>query len=70
MALVRLTIVGSALEAEMLCGELRTNGIACEYRSTNLATGIGDGLPGHAGPREVLVDENDQERARELLPRS
>jgi hypothetical protein len=69
MALAHLTTVGSQLEAEMLCGELRANGIACEYRSTNLATGIGDGLPGQAGPREVLTDEGDLERARELLPR-
>src|SRR5438270_604288 len=37
MALVRLTVVTNELEAEMVCGLLRTNGIACSHRKTDFA---------------------------------
>jgi hypothetical protein len=36
MAHVTLTVVANELEAEMLCGELRANGIACEHRSAGI----------------------------------
>ncbi len=68
MAEVTLTVVANQIEAEMLCGMLRTNGIACAYRRTNLAAGMADAGPGMAGPQEVLVDESQFDEARALLP--
>jgi len=61
-----LTVVASGLDAEMLCGRLRLEGIRCFYRTTNVAA---SGLSGALldGPTEVIVDAADLERARELL---
>jgi hypothetical protein len=39
MDAVTLTVVGDEMEAEALCGLLRTNGIECAYRRTNLSAG-------------------------------
>jgi hypothetical protein len=41
MSAVKLTVVRDELEAEALCGLLRTNGIACFYRKTDSAGAIG-----------------------------
>jgi hypothetical protein len=68
MALAALTVVGSEPEAEMLCGLLRTNGIACTYRRTDFAAGAADASTSVGGPREILVDEAQLDEARELLP--
>ena len=68
MPLVRLTVVADEVEAEVVCGLLRTNGIACNYRSTDTAAGARDGAAGPVGPREIVVDEADLDAARELLP--
>jgi Putative prokaryotic signal transducing protein len=68
MAEVTLTVVGSELEAEMLCGLLRTNGIACTYRITDLAAGMADASYAKGGPREILVESSQLEEARKLLP--
>jgi hypothetical protein len=65
---VRLTVVGNELEAEMLCGLLRTNGIACMSRRTDLAAGMADASSAIGGPREILVEEEQLEAARKLLP--
>jgi len=65
---VRLTVVGDELEAEMLCGLLRANGIACMSRRTNLAAGMADASSAIGGPREILVEEEQLEEARTLLP--
>jgi hypothetical protein len=65
---VTLTVVGNEPEAEMLCGLLRANGIACMYRTTNLAAGMADASTSMGGPREVLVEEEQLEEARKLLP--
>jgi hypothetical protein len=67
MATVTLTVVHDGLEAEELCGLLRTNGIDCMYRSSTMAQGFGLST-GMVGPTEVLVEESDLERAREFLP--
>jgi homoserine kinase len=66
-----LTVVGSELEADMVCGLLRANGIRCFFRRTDPAAATGFYAPGVsvAGPTEVVVNEQDLERARELLPR-
>jgi Putative prokaryotic signal transducing protein len=68
MALVTLTVVSSDLEAEMLCGELRTNGIGCSYEKTNPAAALGMYGVGQGGPTAVLVEEKHLEDARKLLP--
>jgi hypothetical protein len=71
MAEATLTVVGDELEAEMLCGMLRANGIECFYRRTDPASAISVYAVGLsvAGPTEVVVNEDDLERARALLPR-
>ncbi len=68
MALVTLTVVSNDLEAEMLCGELRANGIKCSYEKTNTAAAIGAYGVGEAGPTAVLVEEEQLDEARKFLP--
>ena len=68
MAEVTLTVVANEPEAEMLCGMLQANGIASTYRLTNLAAGMADASYAMGGPREILVDEEQLEEARKLLP--
>ena len=65
---VRLTVVPDEGAAEALIGLLRSEGIECFYRDTDVsAAGIFGGST-FGGWREVLVDEDDLERARKLLP--
>jgi hypothetical protein len=64
---VHLTVVSNEVEAELLCSRLRHRGIKCLHRTTPFAAGVGEGLPGMAGPREVLVRATDLRSARELL---
>ena len=63
---VRLTVVGSAPEAEVVCGLLRTEGIPATHRITDLGAGVMDGFPGSTW-REVLVSEDDLQEARAIL---
>jgi len=42
--LVHLTVVPNQYEAEMLCALLRTEGLTCDQRPTNLAVGMMDGI--------------------------
>ena len=66
--MVRLTVVPDEGAAEALVGLLRSEGIECFYRDTDVsATGIFGGSS-FGGWREILVGEGDLERARELLP--
>ena len=64
--MIRLMVVGNSMEAETICGLLRTEGIACGHRQTDIGAGAGDAV-GDSGPREILVAEEDLERARELV---
>lgn len=64
---VHLTVVASGLEAEILCGRLRLEGIRCYYRIADNAVGGLGGMALLDGPTEVIVDAADLERARELL---
>jgi hypothetical protein len=66
----RLTIVPNELEAEMVCALLRSAGIECGHRETDVAAGLAGGQPGMMGPREVLVAAEDLERAQEVLSAS
>lgn len=69
MSAVTLTVVGDEMEAEALCGLLRTNGIKCAYRRSNRSAAVGTYGGGFAiaGPTEVLVDQDDLAAARKLL---
>jgi hypothetical protein len=65
---VRLTVVPDEGVAEALCGLLRSEGIDCFYRDTDVsAAGIFGGTS-FGGWREILVADDDLERARALLP--
>jgi hypothetical protein len=66
--LVVLRTVRTPLEASVVLGFLRDEGIECFDRPTNFAVGASDGYPG-VGPREVVVRAADAARARELLER-
>jgi len=63
--LVRLTIVSSEPEAELMRGLLATEGIESMQRPTNVAAGALDGWAA-GGAREILVRAADLEAAREL----
>ena len=63
---VRLTVVGNEMEAETICGLLRTEGIPCDHRRTDMGAGAWEAT-GSGGPREILVPPDDLERARELI---
>jgi hypothetical protein len=69
VAAVTLTVVDNDLEAEMLCGLLRANGIKCVHEKTEAGAAIGMALrTSQAGPTSVLVDETQLAEARKLLP--
>jgi hypothetical protein len=64
--LVVVEVVASEPEAELLCSLLRSAGIRCTYRVTNLGAGAADGLA-VGGPQEVIVRREDLESAGEVL---
>jgi hypothetical protein len=64
--MVALTVVPSESQAEVVCGMLRANGIACGYEQTNFGAGAADGFP-RGGPVEIFVAEGDARKARKLL---
>ena len=66
--LVPVQVVPTEAEAEVLCGLLRSAGIDCAYRITNLGAGAADGLP-TGGPQEVVVRSGDLDAAREVMRR-
>jgi hypothetical protein len=61
---VRLTVVGSQGEADVICSLLRAYGIGCGDRAADLSVERGGGF---GGWREILVSQGDVEAARELL---
>jgi Putative prokaryotic signal transducing protein len=63
---VRLTTVPGEMEAETVCGLLRSNGIACGHRVTEETDSALEGFASD-GPREVLVHVSDLDAARALL---
>ena len=62
---VRLKIAVDVTEAEVVCGLLRSEGIRCFHRGTDFTAHAA--IPGPGGWREILVNEADFPRARELL---
>ena len=67
MSSVQLTVVNE-VEAEVICGLLRSAGIKCGHRPAQVATGSLEALA-VGGPHEVLVDDADLETARGLIER-
>ncbi len=65
--LVVLDVVGSEPEAEIILSLLRTEGIQAIAQKTNFAVGLADASSSGAGPREILVHEENLERARQVL---
>ena len=65
---VKLAVV-DGMEAEVICGLLRSAGIPCNHRQTDLGIGAFEALA-NAGPREVLVAADDLEAAREIIQRA
>lgn len=61
---VRLTVVGSQTEAEIICSVLRANGVRCGERAADVPI---QGAGGFGGWREILVSEDQLEAARQLL---
>jgi hypothetical protein len=59
-------VVGNSMEAETICGLLRTEGITCDHRQTDMGAGAGDGVDS-GGPHEILVARDDLESARQLV---
>ena len=64
--LVRLTVVGSEAEAELVRALLQTEGIESMQRPTDFAAGALDGWAA-GGAREVLVHADDLDAARALV---
>jgi hypothetical protein len=62
-----LQVVGSEPEAEVVLGLLRSEGVRAIAQTTNYAVGLADAASSGAGPREILVREEDLTRAREIL---
>jgi hypothetical protein len=63
---LRLTTVSGEMEAEALCGLLRSAGIKCGHRATEETDSAFEGIASD-GPREILVHESDLEDAKALL---
>jgi Putative prokaryotic signal transducing protein len=63
---VVIDVVATEQEAEVICGLLRSAGIACLTRQTNVGAGASDGML-VAGPYEVAVRAEDLEAAREVV---
>ena len=66
MNVVRFMVVGNSMEADTICGLLRTEGIACDHRQTDVGAGAGDAV-GDSGPREILVARDHLESARQVV---
>ena len=64
---VRLTIVADEFAAETIISLLQTEGIESIQRKTDIAAGMADASASAFGPREILVNPEDFERARDLI---
>jgi hypothetical protein len=63
---VVVDVFGTEQEAEVVCGLLRSAGIECLTRQTNVGAGASDGMT-VVGPYEVVVHAEDLDAARELV---
>ena len=62
--MVRLKVVASQGEADVICSLLRSANIKCADRATGISVEQGGGF---GGWREILVEATDVTAARELL---
>jgi hypothetical protein len=60
------TTVPGEIEAEVVCGLLRSAGIECGHRVTEATDSPLEGIASD-GPREILVHETELEAARVVL---
>jgi Putative prokaryotic signal transducing protein len=63
---VPVTTVSDEIEAEVVCGLLRSAGIECGHRVTEATDSPLEGIAAD-GPREVLVHESELEAAKAVL---
>ena len=63
---VVVTAVTGEMEAEVVCGLLRSAGIECGHRVTEATDSALEGIASD-GPREILVPETQVEAARAVL---
>ena len=63
---VPVTTVSDEVEADVVCGLLRSAGIECGHRVTDETDSALHGIASD-GPREILVHKSDLEAARTLL---
>jgi hypothetical protein len=63
---VALTTVSDEIEAEVVCGMLRSAGIECGHRVTEATDSAFEGIASD-GPREILVHADALEAARAVL---
>lgn len=66
MGLALVTTAADELEADMVAGLLRSEGIESFFKRTDVAAGLSTGGVGMGGPIEIWVDESDLVRATEL----
>jgi hypothetical protein len=62
---VPVTTVADELEADVVCGLLRSAGLECGFRATTADDSAFEGIGG--GRVEILVHPDDLETAREVL---
>jgi hypothetical protein len=63
---VVVSTVSDEIEAEVVCGLLRSAGIECGYRATEATDSAFEGIASD-GPREILVHQTELEAARAVL---
>jgi Putative prokaryotic signal transducing protein len=63
---VVVTTVPGELEADVVCGLLRSAGIDCGHRVTEATDSLLEGIASD-GPREILVPPDELEAARAVL---
>jgi hypothetical protein len=61
-----IEVVGSELEAVLVCAILRDAGVPCMHRVTNVGSGAMDGLT-TGGPRAIVVRPEHLGLARRLI---
>jgi putative signal transducing protein len=66
VGLALVTTVADELEADVVAGLLRAEGIESFFKRTDVSVGISGGGVGMGGPIEIWVDESDLQRAGEL----
>ena len=63
---VVVTVVAGEMEADVVCGLLRSAAIECGHRVTEATDSALEGIASD-GPREILVHETELEVARAVL---